>query len=99
MTTAVKKLFKHGGSFAVDLPMEFVKSSGCKEVIIESSPEIISIRPSTELDSIESEELFSNFIKGIATDAMKNPEKLRDVKDVWDSEWDNLLKGVSVDEE
>ena len=38
------------------------------------------------------------FIKAIAVDAMKHPEKLRDLKEIWDSEWDELLRGVSANE-
>ena len=94
-----KKIFKHGGSYAVDLPISFVKNADIKEVIIESTSEKISIRPKTELDTIESEPMFSKFINVLAADIMKHPEKLRDVKKVWDKEWDELLKGVADDGE
>jgi len=95
MTVAVKKLFKHGGSYAVDLPMEFVKHTGAIEVILEAAPEKVSIRPKTELDTIESEPLFAEFINALAVDAMKHPGKTRSAKEVWGKEWDNLLKGVT----
>ena len=29
---------------------------------------------------------------------MKRPEMMRDLKDVWDAEWDELFDGVSDDE-
>ena len=99
MSVTVKKLFKHGGSYAVDVPMDFVKHAGGIEVILETGPKKISIRPKTELDTIESEPLFAGFINTLAVDAMKHPEKLRDVKEVWDKEWDELLKGVTADDE
>ncbi len=99
MSVMVRKLFKHGGSYAIDIPMDFIKSMGTIEVILESTPERLSIRPKTELDNIESDPLFAEFINALAVDAMKHPEKLHEAKKVWDKEWDELLKGVAVDEE
>lgn len=99
MAKTLKKIFKHGGSYAVDLPINFIKHMECKEVILEYSPKKVSISPKTELDNIESEPMFSSFINALAADAMKCPEKLRDVKEVWDKEWDELLKDVSVNGE
>ena len=99
MSTIVKKLFKHGGSYAVDIPMEFVRRIDSNEVILEATAEKISIRPKTELDNIESDPLFAGFIQALAADAMKHPEKLYEVKEVWDEGWDDLLKGVTVDDE
>lgn len=99
MSTIVKKMFKHGGSYAVDLPIDFVKNTDIKEVIIESTPKKVSIRPRTELDTIESEPMFTEFINALAADVLKHPERLRDAKEVWDKEWDELLKGVAVDGE
>ncbi|MBU4312780.1 MAG: hypothetical protein KJ706_08705 [Candidatus Omnitrophica bacterium] len=98
MTVIVKKLFKHGGSYAVDIPMDFVKHTNGDEVILECTSKKLSIRSKTELDTIESEPLFAEFINALAVDAMKHPEKLRDAKEVWDKEWDELLKGVTDDE-
>lgn len=95
----VKKLFKHGGSYAVDIPMDFVKRAGVKEVIIEKTVRGIRIRPKGEFDTIEADPHFSDFIQALAIDAMKHPKKLHDVKEVWDKEWDGLLKDVEVDEE
>lgn len=98
MDRMVRKLFKHGGSYALDIPMDFVKAAGTIEVILEGTPERLSIRPKTELDTIESEPLFAEFITALAVDAMKHPEKLHTVKEVWDNEWDELLKGVKDNE-
>lgn len=98
MNVAMKKIFKHGGSYAVDIPMDFVKQAGTTEVILEITPKKLSIRPKTELDTIESEPLFGEFINALAVDAMKHPEKLRSAKEVWDNEWDELLKGIVDDE-
>ena len=95
----IKKLFKHGGSYAVDIPIEFIRQTGAKEVIIESTSKSIRIRPNTELDTIESDPLFSKFIHALAVDAMKHPERLHNVKEVWDQEWDELLKDVEIDED
>lgn len=98
MTIQTKKLFKHGGSQAINLPKEFAQNLTDNEVIIEVSPNEIIIRNKSKLDTMESEPHFTTFIKAIAVDAMKHPEKLRDLKEVWDSEWDELLKGVSADD-
>ena len=95
----VKKLFKHGGSYAVDIPIDFVKQLGCHEVIVEYRTKKLSIRPKTELETIESEPLFVNFIRALAIDAMKHPQRLRSAKEVWDKEWDDLLRGVKADDE
>ena len=99
MAEMVKKLFKHGGSYAVDIPKAFVKDAAVKEVILKITPKgEINISQKTELDSIESEPEFAEFIKTIARDALKNPSKLKNVKEVWDKEWEELLKGVSCDD-
>ena len=90
---------EHGGSYALDIPMDFVKATGTTEVILESAPRRLSIHPKTELDTIESDPLFAKFINVLAVDAKKHSEKLHEVKKVWDKEWDELLKRVSVDEE
>ena len=54
--------------------------------------------PILKLDAIESEPLFAEFVNALAVDAMKHPEKLRGAKEVWDKEWDELLKGVTADD-
>lgn len=99
MDTVIRKLFKHGGSYAVDIPMEFVRHTGTIEVILERLPGRINIRPKTELDTIESEPFFTQFIHALAIDAMRHPEKLHGQKEVWDKEWGKLLKDVSDDKE
>ncbi|OGS04281.1 MAG: hypothetical protein A3G41_04100 [Elusimicrobia bacterium RIFCSPLOWO2_12_FULL_59_9] len=89
-----KKLFKHGGSYAVDLPVSFVRDLPSKTVVVEKDREKIVIVPKRELDNIEQEPEFGAFVAALLHDAMKRPAKLRGVKDVWDKEWDELLKGV-----
>jgi len=93
--SVVKKLFKHGGSYAVDLPVSFVRHTHIKEVVLEEQGDEIVIYPKTELDTIESEPEFSQFIRVLAADALKHPEKLKDAKEIWDNEWNELLRGVS----
>jgi hypothetical protein len=95
--TMKKKLFKHGGSYAMDVPMDFVRqnASSKNEVLVESHEGMLIVHGETELDTIESEPQFSHFIRAIAEDAMRNPDKLKTAKDVWDKEWDELLKDVS----
>ncbi|MBL7073601.1 MAG: hypothetical protein ISS33_07560 [Candidatus Omnitrophica bacterium] len=99
MKTIKRKLFKHGGSYAVDVPMDFVKSINTKEVILVVTSKGVKIRPKTESDTIESDPLFAGFINALSIDAMKHPERLHDAKETWDEEWDELLKGVSADED
>lgn len=98
MSRAIKKLFKHGGSYAIDIPKEFVKETGVREVIVEYNSKRVNILPKTELDTLESDPLFTEFINALANDAMKHPEKLHDVKEVWDKEWDKLLEDITDDE-
>ena len=99
MSVQTKKLFKHGGSQAINLPKEFAKNLTDNEVFIEVSPNEIIIRNKSKLDTMESEPHFATFIKAIALDAVKHPEKLRDLNEVWGSEWDKLLEGVSADDD
>ncbi len=98
MTVKEKKLFKHGGSFAIDLPGDFVKNAGDR-VIIQYDNETLIIRKNTDLDTIESEPEFKTFVKALLEDVFKNPKKLKEMNQVWDKEWDELLKGVEVDHE
>ena len=89
-----KKLFKHGGSYAVDLPIFFVRDLNPKTVVIERQGDRVVIAPKRELDTIEAEPEFKTFVAALLHDAMHRPAKLRDVKEVWDKEWDDLLKDV-----
>lgn len=38
--------------------------------------------------------LFARFIHAIFKNAMENPEQLKDVLQVWDEEWADLLEGI-----
>ena len=89
-----KKLFKHGGSYAVDLPMSFVRDAGTDSVLIERDNDKITIVPKRGLDTIEHEPEFKAFVSALLQDAMRRPSKLRDGTEVWDDEWDELLKDV-----
>lgn len=40
------------------------------------------------------EKLFHLFLGAIIEDCKNNPEKLHETKQVWDHEWDELLKGI-----
>ena len=93
MSVQTKKLFKHGGSQAINLPKEFAQNLTDNEVFIEVSPNEIVIRNKSKLDTMESEPHFATFIKAIALDAMKHPEKLHDLQEVW-RDLDSLLKDV-----
>lgn len=93
-TRAQKKLFKHGGSYAVDLPVSFVRDLPSRMVTIERDRESLVIAPRGGAGTIEQEPEFKTFVAALLHDAMRRPRKLRDAEDVWDAEWDELLKGV-----
>ena len=84
MNTIVKKLFKHGGSSAVDLPREFVKGLGSNtEVVLHVESNRIRLQPKSRLDTLESEPEFASFLQALTEDAMKHPQKLSHAKNVW----------------
>lgn len=89
-----KKLFKHGGSYAVDLPMSFVRDLPAQTVVVEREGNKIVISAGRELDTIEGEPEFKTFVAALLQDALRRPSKLREAKEVWDKEWDDLLKDV-----
>lgn len=89
-----KKLFKHGGSYALDLPVSFVRELGDRSVTLEARPEGLLIRPAQSLDTIEGEPEFKAFAEALLHDALRRPGALRRRKQVWDAEWDELLKDV-----
>lgn len=98
MTVIEKKLFKHGGSYAVDLPKEFVKSRNT-EVIIKFDKDRLIVLSKNTLENLESEPEFKTFIKTLVEDSLKNPQKLKDINQVWNKEWTELLKDVDVEDE
>jgi len=93
-----KKLFSHGGSKAVDLPANFVKRHVGDRIVLEILEDGIFI-PHDDYATMEADPLFEQFIEVIFQDAMRNPSKLKDLHEIWDEEWDELLAGVDVDEE
>ena len=94
-----KKLFKHGGSMAVNLPAEGVRQLESDNVHIEVRQDGIFIPFESSLDNMESDPLFDNFIQAVYRSAMENPDQLKGVSEVWDKEWDELLEGVDGGEE
>jgi virulence-associated protein VagC len=98
MNVIKRKMFQHGKSKAITLPKDFVDHVEGLEVVITYSPHQVCISPKPELDTIESDPLFVTFIQAIAHDAMKHPEKLKDLNEV-SKELDELLEGVPLDTE
>ena len=50
-------------------------------------------------DQLEEDPLFEKFISLLYQDALEHPSKLKDANEVWGKDWDDLLKGVTADEE
>lgn len=94
-----KRLHQHGGSKAIDLPVSFIKKLSSDIVMIEERDNCLIIWPQEGLNAMEVDPIFKQFIQSILLDAMQHPEKLKDLEEVWDKEWDDLLEGVSDDEE
>ncbi len=86
-----KKIFKHGGSKAIDLPKD--AHFDFEDVVVEVRENGVFIY-SDPLTSLESDPKFHLFVEAIFKDAMTNPNQLKDLKEIWDEEWDDLLRGV-----
>jgi len=99
MTTMVRKLFRHGSSKAVTLPKEFVDRVKGREVVIHYAPEGLIISAKSKLDTLEADPLFATFVKAIAADAMKHPEKLHDAAEAWSPGVVKLFKDMPHDGE
>lgn len=90
-----KRLHKHGGSKALDLPTSFVKQLSSDYVTLIEKEGVLIIQPESELDRLEDDPLFEKFIHLLYEDALTNPSRLKDVKEVWGHEWDELLQDVT----
>jgi antitoxin component of MazEF toxin-antitoxin module len=99
MTTVVRKLFKHGNSKAVTLPKEFVDTVKGREVVIQYSPAGVLISTKSRLDTLEADPLFATFVRAIATDALKHPERLRDPAEAWSPEVVKLFNAMPHDDQ
>ena len=95
-----RKTFQHGGSRAINLPASFIANLPSDCVKIKEKNGRLIIEPTdNQLNNMELDPLFAKFIEALFADAISNPEKLKDLKDVWDDEWNDLLEGVSDDED
>ncbi|MFZ0565083.1 MAG: hypothetical protein WAM28_02710 [Chlamydiales bacterium] len=43
---------------------------------------------------MESDPRFNVFVEAILQNAMEHPDHLKNIEEVWDKEWDELLEGV-----
>jgi len=93
-----RKLFEHGGSKAINLPKEAYQMFGNQEVIVEVREDGVFIYLDT-FANLESDPGFHLFVEALIQDAMRNPEQLKNLEDVWDKEWDDLLSGVADSDE
>lgn len=99
-----KKLFRHGGSLALVIPSEFTRLLSSDEVALElkidnDNNATLVVEPTSELDSIENDPLFGTFIEAIYQDAMENPNKLKDLSDIFTDRVKELIEGVDIDED
>lgn len=94
-----KRLHRHGGSKALDLPVSFIKNLSSDYVKITIHEGSLIIEPDSDLDRVEEDPLFEKFIALLYQDALENPSRLKDIKDVWGKDWDDLLEGVTDDDE
>lgn len=95
----IKKIFSHGGSKSVDLPISFIHSLSSNYVNVEEQEDgTVLIKPEDALTTMESDPLFKQFLEALHLDAFKHPEKLKSIEEVWDHEWDQLLEGVDDSE-
>ena len=97
-TTVVKKVFQSGGSIGIHLPKDFGLEAGQEVVIICNGNKVV-IKKEKNLDNLESEPEFDTFIKALVEHSLKNPEELDDLSNVWNSEWNELLDGVDLEED
>lgn len=58
----------------------------------------INMERSHNFANLESDPRFYLFVEGLFQDAMQNPNQLKNLEDVWDKEWDELLKGIDGDD-
>lgn len=99
MTTSYKrKLFDHGGSKAVNLPKEAYKIFGDQEITVEIRENGVFIYLD-DFTNLESDPHFHLFVEALIQDAMRNPDQLKNLEDVWDKEWNELLSGVDGGDE
>jgi hypothetical protein len=44
---------------------------------------------------METDPRFNLFLEALFQDAMNHPNQLKNLEDVWDEEWEELLRGVN----
>lgn len=47
-----------------------------------------------ELTSLESDPLFKQLLEALYLNSLKHPEKLKNINEVWDEEWTQILESV-----
>lgn len=93
-----RKLFNHGGSKAINLPKEACKLLGDQEISLDIRENGIFIYNDT-FANLESDPHFHIFVEALIQDALQNPGQLKNLEEVWDKEWDELLSGVDGGDE
>ena len=97
---STKRLFRHGGSKAVNLPARFVRSLPIEELKLEERDDgTLVLHPVDPLDSMESDPRFAQFLEALLADVLEHPEELKSVEDLGFEKLEKLLEGVKIEDE
>lgn len=94
------KLNRAGGSRTAVLPAAWLERAGIRDeaVLTETDAGILVAAPTAGTQSIEDDPAFPAFLSFLAQDALRHPERLGDIGELFAGD-DKLLEGVEPDEE
>ena len=94
------KLNRVGGSRAAVLPAAWLERAGIQDeaVLTQTEAGILVAAPTAGTQSIEDDPSFASFLGFLAQDAMRHPDQLGDIGDLFAGD-DELLEGVEPDGE
>lgn len=92
------RLNRAGGSRAAVLPAAWLDRAGIHDeaMLVETEAGILVARPSAGAVSIEQDPSFAAFMTFLSQDALRRPERLGDVGELFAGD-DELLEGVDPD--
>lgn len=94
------KLNRAGGSRAAVLPAAWLERAGIQDeaVLTQTDAGILVAAPSAGTQSIEDDPAFAAFLGFLAEEALRHPDQLGDIGDLFAGD-DELLEGVELDGE